>query len=152
MSYNWSHDYLFRSCDSPGSYHADEQDPQQNITNVAPDIVECTESSKRMGTLKVVVAQILITTEVEDLKWDGGKRENVFNTNLHSSYYIITIYCTLSNISFTHAYSLFCEHQLEGRQGVEYSYGYSVPVREIHTSTLFHQPVIETYTHYSYGL
>ena len=52
----------------PDWHHEEEEKAQCNIPYITEDTVEGTQSTKGMGTLEVVVALVLITTEVENLK------------------------------------------------------------------------------------
>lgn len=65
----WSHD---QPCDLPDWYHKEEEKAEQNITNVTKDTVEGAQGTRRVGTLEVVVALVLITTEIENLKYDSN--------------------------------------------------------------------------------
>ena len=51
----------------PDTHHNEEEKAQRNIANVTKDIIEGTQSTKGVGTLEVVVALVLITTEVQNL-------------------------------------------------------------------------------------
>lgn len=65
----WSHD---QPCDLPDRYHKEEEKAEQNITNVTKDTVEGAQGTKWVGTLEVVVALVLITTKIENLKYDSN--------------------------------------------------------------------------------
>ena len=52
----------------PDSDHKDEQQSKQYKTNVAPYSIEGRENTKRMCTLEVVIALILISTQIYNLK------------------------------------------------------------------------------------
>ena len=56
----------------PDHDHYDEEKTKQHIANVTEDIVKGTEDTKGTGTLEVVVALVLVTTEVENLVKEGG--------------------------------------------------------------------------------
>ena len=66
----WSHD---QPCDLPDWYHKEEEKAEQNITNVTKDTVEGTQGTKRVGTLEVVVALVLVTAEIENLIKDSNE-------------------------------------------------------------------------------
>ena len=67
-----------------------------------------------MGTLEIVVALVLITTKVKNLK------DIIRDT--------VTTTCTCTCVVLECTYSLFGEYKLEGWKGIEYSNSDSIPV------------------------
>ena len=52
----------------PKKNNDDKEDPQQDVANVAPHVVEGTDGPSWVGTLEVVVACVLVTTLIQELE------------------------------------------------------------------------------------
>lgn len=57
---------------------------EENVADVAPHIIECTEEPHRMGTLEVVVASILIAALVKNLQTEIICMSNIINILVES--------------------------------------------------------------------